>query len=399
MKSASAALCAALVLLGGCGQIQPIDEVLFLMTPHGVAVVKAGASSPTFLAAGGVPSRDWSTVVNARWAEGGSTRVSAFIPATGTRLWTKKQEGTLTTKIVSEDGNLAALGPANEPYYSYGRRRTHLVVAGSTTPTRSYDLKGNLEPEAFSTDGSSVFVLQYFPARAPSSYQVRRLDLATGRVHDVYTPDAHLQEAMRGDARVQAVSPDGRRLYTLYTLRTHHGTHAFIHTLALDEMWAHCIDLPDSFGIGASSTALSTSADGKRLYVANAVSDTIAEIDPQALEVLRTTDLDFGVPQGANAVQSNDSLYLSSGRSLTELELENLTKKRSWTFSGRISGIQADDGSDYIYVGLRKSVVVLDTASGKALKSLDPPGVGRIGRLGRVTPTFNQVPRQFTCAC
>ena len=397
MRRASGVLVAAIVLLGGCGQIEPIDEVLFLFTPRGVAVVKAGSDSPTFLAAGAVPSRDWSTVVHAQLRRR-ATRVSAFIPSSGTKLWGQDLPGALRTKIVSEDGNLAALGPATERYYNFGRRQTHLVIAGSTTPTRTYDLKGNLEPEAFSTDGSSVFVLQYSPARAPTRYQVRRLDLATGRVHDVYTPDAHLQEAMRGDARVQAVSPDGRRLYTLYTLRTSDGTHAFIHVLSLDEMWAHCIDLPEGFGIGASSTALTTSSDGRRLYVANAVSHAIAEIDPFALEVVRSAEIDFGVPQGARAVQSHDSLYLASGRYLTQLALSDFSKQRTWTFDGRISGIQAEEDSGYVYVGLKGRVVVLDSASGQRLKSLDPPGVGRIGVLGRVAPTFNQS-AGFDCAC
>jgi DNA-binding beta-propeller fold protein YncE len=294
---------------------------------------------------------------------------------------------------------MAVLGPQTERHYSVGRRHTRLTVVGERTETQSFDLAGNLEPEAFSTDHTNLFVLQYRPALAPNSYQVRRLDLATGKLHDIYTPDKHLQESMRGDARVQAISPDGSRLYTLYSLRTAHGSHSFIHVLNLDEKWAHCIDLPADFGIGAGSTALSVSADGNRLFVANGAAHAVAEVDTQALQVVRSAAVDFGVPRDAFAAQSNDTLYVGSGSTLTSIDLAGLTKGSTWAMDQRITGIQIEEDPGYIYVGLRNRIAVIDPVTGKRIKSLDPPGVGMIGLLGRATRTINAVPEHFTCAC
>jgi hypothetical protein len=388
----------AALLLAGCGSPPPINEILFLETPRGIAVVRAGAGAPTFAAAGGVPSRDWSRVVQTSWKRP-TTRVSAFIPASGTKLWSSRIPGNLRTKVVSEDGNLAVLGPARERHYTQGRSHTRLVVAASREASREFHLRGNFEPEAFSTDGDNIFVLQYRPARAPKSYQVRRLDLTTGKIHDVYTPDAHLQEAMRGDARIQTVSPDGSYLYTLYTLRGSDGAHAFIHVLNLDEMWAHCIDLPDQFASAASSTALTTTASGDALYVANAGTGSIATVDPESLSVVDTAQVEFGKPRPTSGVVAGDTLYLANQSSLSAVDLERMSIRKAWNLSERISGLQVTKDGRHVYIGLKDRVVVLDGVTGKRLRTWDPPGVKRIGTLGRTTRTINDVPKGLDCAC
>jgi hypothetical protein len=387
-----------LATFAACGGPEPIDDLLFLQTPAGVTVVRADATAPTFRATSAVPSRDWSTVVKTR-LDMGVTYVTASLPASGTELWAGETPGRWNAKVVSEDGQMAALGPTGERPYNWGRRHTQLTVVDRDDRERKFGLKGNFEPEAFSTDKSDLFVLQYRPARAPTSYQVRRLNLRTGKLWDIYTPDKHLQEAMRGDARVQAVSPDGRRLYTLYSLRTAHGTHSFVHVLDLDEKWAHCIDLPQNFGIGASSTALSVSEDGERLFVANGAAHAVAEVDTQLLRVARWEAVDFGEPKRAVAAQTDNTLYVGVGSSMTAIDTETLTPQESWTMKERIRGIQIEHDPDYLYVGLRDVVLVIDPVSGKRLKSVDPAGVGRIGLLGRATRTINEVPEHLTCAC
>ncbi|HYI44077.1 MAG TPA: hypothetical protein VE174_01265 [Actinomycetota bacterium] len=398
MRGRAVLIFTVLATFAACGELEPVDDLLFLQTPRGVAVVRADASAPTFFAAGALPSRDWSSVIRTRWS-GHSTRVAASIPASGTKLWNQGLRGTWVSKVVSEEGNMAVLSPARENHYSIGRRTTKLAVVGRDARARYFDLRGNLEPEAFSTDKSSLFVLQYRPARRPTSYQVRRLDLSKGKLHDIYTPDKHLQEAMRGDARVQAVSPDGRRLYTLYSLRTSHGTHSFIHVLALDEMWAHCIDLPQEFGIGAGATSLSVSEDGRRLFVANAVADAVAEIDVQALRVVDSAGIELGSARTTHSAQSRDALYVGNGSNLIAIDLDRLVRRSAWALDESISGIQVEEDAGYLYVGLKDRIVVIDAASGERVRSLDPPGVKRIGLLGRATRTINAVPEHFSCAC
>ncbi len=406
----------ALLFFAACGPqpgseriTQTTPDLLFLRSAKGVAIVEAGAPSPTFQDAAGVPSRDWSTVVRTipyRGSYQGTTGVIAVDPSSGTERWERTLAGNLEPKVVSDDGNLVALGPVAERYYRDGRSRTMLVIAGDLlTEPQTIKLDGNYEPEAFSTDGRSLFVISYLPARAPTRYQVRRLDLGTGRVEGVYTPDADLQRAMGGTARIQAASPDGRRLYTLYTVGSaKEGTrYAFIHVLSLDELWAHCIDLPPEFATSAeSATALTVSPDGTRLYVANAKAGALAEVDTEALEVTRSTTIGLGSDGDSyGAHDQNSMLYFSSGRELIAVDASSLTEKRSWLMDENVRGLQTATDASRIYVGQKDRIDILDAEGGERLDSVNPPGVKRIDQFGPVTKAEDRVGvrMDFTCAC
>jgi hypothetical protein len=289
----------ALLLMGAaCGQARGAGDsaggdVLFLRSGNDVAIVEAGARSPSF-SGEATPSGDWSEVVRAV-ASRGSTTLVASDTSSGEPMWRQELDGRLRVKLVSAASDTVVLAPANQTHFNAGRHRTRLVIAGpARDEARSLTLEGNYEPEAVSVDGSTLFVIRYLPALRPNRYQVRQVDVATGEVGAVYTPDAELQQAMGGTARVQAASADGTRLYTLYTLDDGHSEHAFIHTLALDELWAHCIDLPAGFTTdAATATGLALSPDGARLYVANSSIGRLAEIDTSTLQVVRTASLDI----------------------------------------------------------------------------------------------------------
>jgi outer membrane protein assembly factor BamB len=388
----------------GCGRPEPSEtarDLLYLRSARGVAVLEPGAAAPTFRDAGAVASRDWSTIVRT-YQNQGITRVVAIDPETGTDRWERGLAPNLRVKVVSEDGDLVALGPVREPSYRDGRAETKLVIAtrGVEEP-RSILLEGNYEPEAFSTDGTSLFVIKYMPARNPSRYQVRRLDIATGNVQGVYTPDAHLQRAMGGTARIQVGSPDGRRLYTLYTLKSGGTRYAFIHVLSLDGLWAHCIDLPVEFAASAdSATAMAVAPDGRRLYVTNGATGALAEIDTGTLKVLRTTTTDVVSGDAAYAALDSDStLYLASGRRIAAVDVPSLTERRSWVMRETVRGIQTTGDGLRLYIGLRDRIAVLDSVSGRLLESFDPPGVKRIDQFGPVMRPVDDVLRKIRCAC
>jgi hypothetical protein len=402
------------MLLAACGpqlgseQIaRTTRDLLFLRSTRGVAVVRAGASSPSFRDASAVPSGDWSTVVRSipyRGSYEGTTGVIAVEPSSAVERWERTVAGNLEPKVVSNDGDLVALGPVGERYYRFGRSRTTIVIAGTElAEPQTIELDGNYEPEAFSTDGGSLFVIKYLPARAPTRYQVRRLDLGTGRVEGVYTPDAELQRAMGGTARIQAGSPDGRRLYTLYTVGSpKDGTrYAFIHVLSLDELWAHCIDLPPEFATaGESATALTVSPDGKRLYVADAKAGLLAEIDTDSLDVVRTTAIDLGsggVAYGAH--DSGSTLYISSGRQVVAIDASTLTRQQSWQMPQTVRGLQTTPDATRVYIGQNDRIEVLDAATGARLETVDPPGIKRIQQLGPVMRSTDPPRKDFVCAC
>jgi hypothetical protein len=277
-----------------------------------------------------------------------------------------------------------------------------VVIDQDTADSRTIELKGNYEPEAFSTDGGSLFVIEYLPPRRPTSYRVRRLDLRTEDVVGVYTVDAELQEAMQGTARIQTASPDGRRLYTLYTIDGGETRHAFIHVLSLDQLWAHCVDLPSNFGAASErEIALSVAPDGTRLYVADASTGTVAEVDTEALAITRAADAGFGSQEGAtHAVNGpNGMLYLGKGARLLALDGSTLEPARSWRMEGRITGMQAASHGGRLYVGLKDQIVILDTSSGATIGALDPANIGNIGQLGQTTRALEEKRTAIECAC
>ena len=74
--------------------------------------------------------------------------------------------------------------------------------------------------------------------------------------------------------------------------------HAFVHVLSLAEGWAFCLDLPLPFGVCPSEAhALAVSPDGRRLYVADLASGSVAAADTSRLQVIRTADI--GLADGA----------------------------------------------------------------------------------------------------
>ncbi|MDH3302369.1 MAG: hypothetical protein OES24_17860 [Acidimicrobiia bacterium] len=132
-----------------------------------------------------------------------------------------------------------------------------------------HHLDGLVEPEAFATDGRSLFVIDHQAGSRPGTYRIRPLDLATGELQEMLGPTKEpLIEDMNGVGRRQVWGLNDSRLYTLYIRQTDHvhasgrsGTDGFVHILDLDEEWAFCLDLPSSFGKGdLSTTALAVGA-------------------------------------------------------------------------------------------------------------------------------------------
>jgi hypothetical protein len=380
------------------------EDVLFLRTSRGITLVNAVSETSAVRLSDAVPSTDWSAVVQAV-QQGEQTLIKAFDTSSGHQLWARMAPGNLEVKVASKDGRRVVLGTprAGGTGYPAGRSFTKLVVIDQdSAEPRTFELQGNYEPEAFSTDGGSLFVIQYLPPSRPTSYRVRRLDLRSGDVVGVYTVDAEIQEAMQGTARIQAASPDGRRLYTLYTIEGATTRHAFVHVLSLDELWAHCVDLPSTFGTASErEIALSIAPHGTRLYVADGSSGTVAEVDTEALAVTRIADAALGSHRGAihAATGPDGALYLGKGDRLVALDASTLSAMRSWDIQERITGMQPASHGNRLYVGLKDQIVILDTVSGARLGALDPASMGKIQQLGQTTRRFEEERTEVVCAC
>lgn len=404
-RTAAAAILCMVTTLVACGeakQQQVPDDLLLLSTRSGVASVKAGGSSPTLRSDSGVPAGDWSTVVRTEWDRKDTTLV-AVDPTTGTEQWRRSVPGRLRPKVVAPDGAYVALTP-DHPMYAGRTNKTIITVSGRDVDRPiTINLEGNFEPEAFSTDGRTLFVVQYLPAANPSRYQVRQLKVSTGVVEDVFSVDKELQEAMRGTARVQEMSADGKRLYTLYSTKTKHGEHSFIHVLSLDELWAHCIDLPHGFAMGGDAkTALDVREDGKRVYVADTASGGVVEVDTERLQVVQEASIEEIADAGRATVaidDANDALYVAAGNRIGRMDLEDLSWDIDWEMPNRIRGLQIVPKSERLYVGQTDEIGVIDTDSGDLLDALDPPGVPSITDLGPVTPGLDPAREKIVCGC
>lgn len=400
------ALAALMLALAACAETPSPgaapEDVVFLRSGSDVAVLQvAGGEAGALYSGEAVPTTDWSTVVRADNVGYVGTHLTGVDPATGDERWSMEAPGNLGVTVVSHDGAMAALSPLSQSIYSGGRARTKLMVAnGPSGELQSFDLAGNFEPEAFSTNHSSLFVISFTPARNPTEYQVRRLDLASGKVEDVFTPHGELQGTMGGASRVQTANPDGTRLYTLYTVDGgKNGTdRAFIHVLDLEQQWAHCIDLPPEFVPSARlATAITSAPDDSSVFVANTVTGALAELDPVGLAVARVTNIEmpFGRTR-SSAVADASTLYLATGAEAIAVDTGSLSPKELWTFDEKITGLQVTVDGKRLYLGLRDHLAQLDVATGE-IESIAPSGVGEIRRFG---PALEQVSiGQFVCAC
>jgi hypothetical protein len=401
-----AAMAATVWALAGAQRSQSaVVDLLVVRSESGATVFDAQTETVTVGVPGGVPSPDESTIVHAE-SDGQTTVLTATDTAGGQTRWARELHGDLAVLLVAADGETVVLGPshtATDLYRPEPRFRTHLVVSRPDGSTFEYSLRGNFEPEALSTDGQSLFVISYIPPTAPEAYQVRRLDLRTGEVVDVFTPDAELQQEMGGTARTQVWAPDASRLYTLYTLDR--ASHAFIHVLDLDELWAHCIDLPAPLGAtDETATMLAMHPDGDRLYIADRAAGLIGEVDTEALQLLRTAPLK-AQPNNAPAsgtVTPDRRLLLGVGARVDVIALDSLEHTATWPVPAGLVGLHLRSDGKVLAVLADRRVVVLDPDTGDRLNIVTIPGRPPVDAIGGTTTRVQDVDKDddvLDCAC
>jgi hypothetical protein len=148
---------------------------------------------------------------------------------------------------LSADGTTLVLAA---PRDAFQRRRSRFAVfdAQRLTERSTFSLRGDSALDAISPDGSRLYFVESLTA---TRYAVRAYDVAAGKLlpEPVVDP-AEPGEPLRGYPNARAVSRDGRWAYTLYG---DGGVTPFIHALDTVAGRAKCIDLdqlagrPDQF--------------------------------------------------------------------------------------------------------------------------------------------------------
>jgi hypothetical protein len=389
MRRTIVLLATVVLVLAGCGSDGGLPRlsvdgrtstsVLRLADGAGVSLLDTDAAEVTTWIRGGVRSRDW--VFQSRLTAAG-TSVDAVSPL-GEVAWSADLDGDVAARVASSDGSLVALLPYGDahvdPYHPEGRTSTELtVLATDGSGERTYDLDGNFEPEAFSTSGTSLFVIEYVPPEAPDRYRVRKLDLDSGEIGPVYSVDGHLQESMRGTARVQAMSADGSRLYTLYTTDAggvHGEATAFVHVLDLDEEWAHCVDLPAPIG-SSPEQLLAIAADpaGGRVLVVDLFAG-VAEVDAAELRVTNSalSPVGSGDPGRAFAVvDRHGSLVVAQGDDIQVFDA-NLAPIAYAVAPTITVGLHLDPVDSRVWLVGADAVYALDPSTGVVEQSVALP--------------------------
>jgi hypothetical protein len=185
----------------------------------------------------------------------GRTLRAAFVRRPGFRL-----------AGASQDGRRAVL-------MHYARKKTTIAVVGAAR-LQVASLHG-LDWSFDALAGANLYLLRQ--EEDSGGYQVRRYDLAGGRLDPHPLKDPHESATIWGIAFARTASADGRYVFTLYL-----GSNgaAMVHELDTREATARCIDLPGTGDFGAAMTyGLVASHDGTTLWAVSPGYGRVVAID------------------------------------------------------------------------------------------------------------------------
>lgn len=404
----------------------PADNRLLITDGSGtVSLVDVASPDPIFSIDHAVAAPDAETLYRTK-PQGPDTQVDELDATNGAILGSQVVAGDLAIKVVSPDGDAVALmapdGGSASLYTPAPRETTAITVAWNDgTPARTYELQGNFEPETFSLDEDTLFLVEFWPALAPDRYYVRQLDLTSGEIREAYSPEVVIEPAMRGKARAQVMDPAGEFLYTLYSVDVDdapiadpdQGEHrSFIHVLDLREERSICIFLGEFGGVAEDRIGMGIAPDGDTLYVVDALAAEIAVVDTRSYALTEVTTVDklrmepAYATRPAVAVAGDGRLYVTKGGTLalelapTESGFEavdaiGIIGNHPQTIGGL--DLSADDTQ--LRFAVDDGVVVYDLAAGVEVARITAPAdsEGPIGFVGAPPGTVGRYPLE--CAC
>lgn len=390
------------------------DEGLLVRNADGsISLLDESSGDAAYELDDAVPTPDRSSLLTTR-RDGGNTVLQSRDARTGAVTGSTELEGDLHVRSISPRGGAVVLMPgarSTDLYAPEPRTSTELTVAFlDDRPARRMHLEGNIEPEMLSLDETTLFVLQFSPPRAPTSYSVRKIDIETGAISDTDSIQVDLTRKMAGRARAQAMHPDGRFLYTLYTLPADQPIHdveigedaerfAFVHVISLEDKWSHCVFLPIPFGTTDEATiGMTISPDGRRVLIGDPAIGQIAEMDADSLEVTAVHPVEQLRDTGERAVLAvadDGAVYASTGHVLLELDPETLQVVWASSVDAAVTGLSTTGST--LRIAKAGQVVLVDRASHDEIGVIGSRGRGTVDLLG--PPGGSVVEFPLECAC
>lgn len=381
--------------LSGRAELAEEQRILVTDANNAVLLLDPAEPEPVYTIEDAVPSPDRSRLFQLVEDNNGGTVLNEFEAGTGEIVETRViAEPSQEIRIVSPDGDALALMPRRaataELYVPEARSETSVtVVWRDVEEPATFDLVGNFEPEAFTRDGQTLYLLEFWPAEAPERYFVRSLDLETGEIADTFSPEVDLNPEMRGHARAQVIDPDGEFLYTLYTLdavgepvtdpnaEVASARWAFIHVISLTEDWSFCIFLPSPMGRSEATTGLAVTPGGGTLYAVDAAADRIVSIDTTTMKVRDAAELrGWESPTGQRlpmAAGPDGSVYVVLDEMVVRYNSQ-LAPVSVWRAGTLISSIDISPDGKSMRVSIPGFVKVVDVESGEETSAIGVPG-------------------------
>lgn len=374
----------------------------------------------------GLASPDGSTVYRIEDTPTGD-RIEIVDSTTGQVAASTPVDQGLRPAVVGVAGQAAVLVPAGETedllYAPRPREVTDLTVVWKDgRGPKTFHLEGNFVPETFTVDGDTLYLLDFQPATNPDHYFVRQLDLDTGQVTDVYSPDGgrvELNPEMRGRARAQVIHPDGTFMYTLYTVgatdpitdpegETRYG---FVHVISLTENWSHCIFLPLPMGEVESALSLTIDPNGENLWVVDGRNGLAAEVHTDSISVVRTIPLDERIVRNGSGARLRTAYSETTGR----LFVAN----RYWVFAidpqgkdeimiwappaesntDQITDLRLSEDSRQLWVISDDQMYTVDASSLEVMSRFELPGKALEFVGGHIPPVKFESIESFQCFC
>lgn len=372
-------------------------EFLVLDTLGGIGLMDVATGELRHEFEGAMATSDGSTLVRAR-SDGSTTTVDRIDPSSGEIEDSAVVRGDLSVWTVSSSGQVALMSSPADTWEP--RRRTTIVVLdGDSGDVERFTLRGNFEPEAFTTRADGLFMLRYRPALVPTSYRVTHLRLRSGDVRPVYGPSkvAKVVENMAATRVHHAMSPGENVLYTLYTnqppeflagaadVDPEHAR-AFIHTLDLENGTAVCIGLPSSFGtVSSAASALAASPVGRAVYAIDARGGTVASMIGSAFRV-EEHRVDLSVlgrgPVSARVSADGDSLFVSGAAGILALDTETFEPLPFAPTPAPVTGIALSRDGERLFASWDGGIGLLDPTTLATVGVVPSPVPGAVTFVG-----------------